>query len=122
MFFWKNENCILGIIFSSSGVRPDPVKVKALENLPPTKIRSELKSFICMMQSNSDFIPNFSKNMSALRKLLNSDKHYKWTETHQKVFNNVLDKSKKETLLSYLTFQNLHSSLPTLINQDSVQY
>ena len=54
-----------------------------------------------MMQSNSDVIPNFSKNISALRELLNSDKHYKWTETHQKVFNNVLDKFKKKTLLSY---------------------
>ena len=54
-----------------------------------------------MMQSNSDFIPNISKNISALRELLNSDKHYKCTETHQKVFNNVLDKFKKKTLLSY---------------------
>ena len=50
------------MIFFSSGVRPDPEKVKALENLPLPKNRSEFKSFICIMQSNSDFIPNFSKN------------------------------------------------------------
>ena len=89
------------MIFSSSRVRPDPKKVKALENLHPPKNRKELKSFICVMQSNSDFIPNFSKSISTLRELLNSDKHYKWTDIHQKVFNNVLDKIKKETLLSY---------------------
>ena len=47
----------LGMIFSSSTVRPDPEKVKALENLPSSKNRSELKSFVCMMQSNSGFIP-----------------------------------------------------------------
>ena len=40
-------------------------------------------------------------SQKTLRKLLNSDKHFKWTETHQKVFNNVLNKFKKETLLSY---------------------
>ena len=104
------------MIFSSCGVRPDPEKVKALENLPPPKNRSELKSFICMMQSNSDFIPYFSKSISTLRELLNSDKHYKWAETYQKVFNNVLDKFKKETLLSYFDI-----SKPTFIFTDAHQ-
>ena len=89
------------MIFSSCGVIPHPEKVKALENLPPLKNRSELKSFICVMQSSSAFIPNFSKSISTHRELLNSDKHYKWTETHQKVFSNVLDKFKKKTLLFY---------------------
>ena len=54
--FGKMEIAFWGMIFSSSGVIPDPEKVKDLENLPPPKKRSELKSFICMMQSNSDFI------------------------------------------------------------------
>ena len=63
----------LGMIFSSSSVRQDLEKVKALENFPPSKIRSELKSFIYMMQSNSGFILNFSKGISTLRELLNSD-------------------------------------------------
>ena len=53
------------------------------------------------MQSNIDFIPNFPNSISTLGELLNSDKYYKWTETHQNVFNNVLDEFKKETLLSY---------------------
>ena len=80
------------MIFSPSSIRPDPQKVKTLENLPPPIKKSEVKHFICMMQSNSDFISNFSKSISTSRKFLNSDKHYKWTETHQNVFNNVLDK------------------------------
>ena len=54
------------MIFSSRGVKPDPRKIKALEKLPPPKNRSELRSFICMIQSNIDFIPNFSKNISTL--------------------------------------------------------
>ena len=114
--FGKTEVAFWGMIFSSSGVITDPEKVKDLENLSLPKNRSELKSFICMMQSSSDFIPNFSKNISALRELLNSDKHYKWIETHQKVFNNVLDKFKKETLLSYFDI-----SKPTFIFTDAHQ-
>ena len=65
------------MIFSPSGVRPNLEKIKALENLPPPKNRSELKSFICMMQSNIDFIPNFPNSISTLGELLNSDKYYK---------------------------------------------
>ena len=59
--FAKTGIAFWGMIFSSSRVRPDFEKIEALENLPPPKNKSELKSFICMMQSNSDFIPNFSK-------------------------------------------------------------
>ena len=57
------------MIFSPSGVRPNLEKIKALENLPPPKNRSELKSFICMMQSNIDFIPNFPNSISTLGEL-----------------------------------------------------
>ena len=39
MFFWKKGNAFWGMIFSSIGVRPDPQKVKALENLRPPKNR-----------------------------------------------------------------------------------
>ena len=59
--FGKTGIAFWGMIFSSSRVRPDFEKTEALENLPPPENKSELKSFICMMQSNSDFIPNFSK-------------------------------------------------------------
>ena len=104
------------MIFSPSGVRPNLEKIKALENLPPPKNRSELKSFICMMQSNIDFIPNFPNSISTLGELLNSDKYYKCAETHQNVFNNVLDEFKKETLLSYFDI-----SKPTFIFTDAHQ-
>ena len=61
IFFAKIEIAFSGMIFSSSGIKPDPKEEKALEDLSPPKNGSELKFFICMMQSNSDFIPNFSK-------------------------------------------------------------
>ena len=37
------------MLFTSEGVKPDPEKVKALENISPPKDKDELKSFICMM-------------------------------------------------------------------------
>ena len=93
--FGKTEIAFCEMIFSSSGVMRGSEKVKALENLPPPKNKIKLKSLTYMMQSNSDFIPNFLKNISILRELLNSGEHFKLTETHQKIFNNILDKFKK---------------------------
>ena len=49
------------MLFTSEEVKPDPEKLKALEHISPPTDKNELKSFICMMQSNSGFIPNFAK-------------------------------------------------------------
>ena len=43
--FWR-------MLFSSEGVKPDPEKIKALEDVQLPKNKEELKSFICMKQSN----------------------------------------------------------------------
>ena len=109
MFFWENGNFILGNDFLIKRCKTRPRKSQSFGKASSPKNRSDLKSFICMMQNNSNFIPNFAESISTLRDLLNSDKHYKWIETHQKVFNNVLNKFKKETLLSYFEISKLTS-------------
>ena len=63
--------------------------------------------------------PISPKSISTLRELLNSDKHYKWTETHQKVFNNVLDDFKKETFLSYFNISK-HTFIFTAAHQSGL--
>ena len=92
--FWRT-------LFASEGVKPNPEKIKALEDLQPPKNREELKSIICMMQSNSDFIPYFSKSVAFLRILLNSKERFKWITFHQNVFDKLLKEFRKETLLTY---------------------
>ena len=59
--FSKSEIKFWSMLFTSEGVKPDPEKVKALEHISLPKDKVELKFFICMMQSSSDFIPNFAK-------------------------------------------------------------
>ena len=99
--FGLNEVKFWGMIVSKDGVRPDPEKVKALIGLSPPNNKSDLKSFICMMQSNSSFIPNLSKLLAPLRSLLNSKERFSWTPQHQKAFDNVLASFKEGTLLHY---------------------
>ena len=90
-----------GMIFSADGVRPDPEKVDALNGLEPPRNKEELKSFICMMQSNSDFIHQFSKKIEPLRTLLKKDARFVWGPAHQKTFEEVIAAFRKDTLLRY---------------------
>ena len=111
--FGKSEIKFWTMLFTFEGVKPDPEKVKALKHISPPKDKDELKSFICMMQSNTDFILNFAKKVAPLRTLLNG-KPFCWTHMHQKTFDNILNSSKDSLLLSYFDM-----SLPTYIFTDA---
>ena len=100
-FFGRSEISFWGMIFSSEGVRPDPAKVEALEYITPPNSKEELISFLCMMQSNSDFIASFSRRSSTLRELTKGNVHFKWEDKHQKCFEDLIKSFKKDTLLRY---------------------
>jgi hypothetical protein len=90
-----------GMIFSADGVRPDPEKVDALDGLEPPRNKEELKSFICMMQSNSDFIKQFSQKIAPLRELLCKNARFIWTDGHNQAFREIIAAFRKDTLLRY---------------------
>ena len=63
--------------------------------------KDDLVSFLCMMQSNSNFIPNFTEKSAPLRELTHCNIHFKWKPIHQKCFENLMQDFKKDTLLRY---------------------
>ena len=96
--FGKNEINFWGMIYGQ-GVRPDPAKVQALDYITPRQIEEELISFLCMMQLNSDFIPNFAKESGTLRELAKKNAHFKWVNEHQKCFECLIKYFCKDTLI-----------------------
>ena len=89
-----------GMIYSACGVRPDPEKIDALKDLTHPTTKEDLKSFICMMQSNAE-LPNFSVKIHPLRQLLLDKSRFMWKELHQKTFEMIIGEFKKYTLLNY---------------------
>ena len=89
------------MMFGPYGVKPDPPKVEALEYITPPTSKEELISFLCMMQSNSDFIPNFAQVSAPLRELTKGRLHFKWKEKHQVCFDDLIKAFKQDTLLHY---------------------
>ena len=53
--FGQREISFWGMIYGSTGIKPDPVKVDSLEYITAPKSKEDLVSFLCMMQSNADF-------------------------------------------------------------------
>ena len=89
------------MIVSGDGVKPDPRRIEALDHLEAPINKEELRSFLCMMQSNAEFIPNFAKISANLRELTKDKVHFKWTNVHQTTFEKLLNAFKKEVNLRY---------------------
>ena len=99
--FGCSEIRFWGMIVGQDGVRPDPEKIEALDHVMPPRNKEELNSFLCMMQSNADFIAVFSKKAAKLRELTKKAVRFQWTAEHQACFEGLLESFKKDTLLRY---------------------
>ena len=89
------------MIISAAGIRPDPEKIEALNHLTTPKNKEELISFICMMQSNSDFIEGFSQKASTLRELTKKGVKFRWEKKHNEAFRTLIESFRKDVLLRY---------------------
>ena len=99
--FGTKEIKFWGMIYSAAGVHPDPEKIEALDNIPRPTNKKDLRSFVCMMQSNSEFIPNFAKKIAPLRDLASSNTRFKWSDHHQQTFESIIADFKECVALSY---------------------
>ena len=90
-----------GLIIGEHGIKPDPEKVEALNHVTSPKSKEELISFICMMQANSEFIPNFSKKSAILRELTKGNQKFEWKKEHESCFVELINEFKAASLLQY---------------------
>ena len=104
--FGKTEIEFWGLIVNAQGIQPSPAKVEALKYISSPKNKSELLSFICMMQSNAEFIPQFSQKAAKLRELIKENTKYIWGKEHEICFNGLVNAFKQETLLHHFDLQS----------------
>ena len=103
--FLQKEIKFWGMIIGESGVRPDPEKVDDLQYVTRPQDKPELISFLCMMQSNSEFIPQFAKKSAVLRDLTKGSARFKWEEKHQACFEDLIAQFRKDVTLRYFDMQ-----------------
>ena len=86
----ETEVKFLGHHISSSGIRPDPDIMKKILSLKPPTSRSELESFLGLINFFGRMIPNFSGIVQPLHALRRKDVEFRWLPLHQSAFNQLL--------------------------------
>ena len=70
-----------GAIFSAKGMKPDPKKVQALQDLPKPETQKELQSFLGLINYLKPFLPDIAHKTTFLREQVSN---WDWTPyTHQ---------------------------------------
>ena len=99
--FMQKEIRFWGMIIGEYGVRPDPEKINDLRYITPPENKQELVSFLCMLQSNSEFIPQFAKKSAILRELTRASVHFQWKPEHQQCFDDLIADFKEDVSLRF---------------------
>ncbi len=79
-------------------------KVEAIKNIAPPKTRKQVRSFIGMINYYRDMWPKRSHLLAPLTILTSKNVKFKWTDEHQKAFDEIKTVIAQETLLTYPDF------------------
>ena len=97
--FGLKEIKFWGMVCSGDGMQPDPDKTDALNFITAPTNKDNLISFVCMMQSNSDFVLNFAQKAAPLRELTHHNIYFNWKPIHKICCENLIQDFKKDLLL-----------------------
>ena len=90
-----------GELVSRKGVKPDPKKIKAIQNLKQPKTKHELQSFLGMINYISKYTPEAAQVCKPLRELISIQSDYKWHQHPTDAFNKAKNLVNKDCCLHY---------------------
>ncbi|XP_070035316.1 uncharacterized protein [Nicotiana tomentosiformis] len=80
---------LLGFIVSRRGIELDPSKIKAIQELPPPKNKTEVMSLLGRLNYISRFIAQLTTTCEPIFKLLKKNAAVKWTDECQEAFDKI---------------------------------
>jgi hypothetical protein len=87
--FGLSELKFLGHVVGSKGIRPDPAKVKVVEEWPEPTNAAELRSFLGLAQYFRKFIRGYAQTVHELYGLLQTNAVFTFQEKHKKAIETV---------------------------------
>ena len=102
--FLRKEVSYLGHQITEAGVWLDPQKVAAIERFNTPTNPKKLKAFCGMISYYWRFIPNCSRIVSPLYKLLKKDTKFEWAEAQENAFQHLKSKLTQQPILQYPDF------------------
>ena len=86
-----SQHCVkfLGQQINSEGIRPDPEKVDAIQQIAQPSNIKELRRFLGMTNHLSKFTPKLADTTECLRDLLSKKNHWIWGDSQQQAFEKI---------------------------------
>ncbi|XP_048745965.2 uncharacterized protein K02A2.6-like [Ostrea edulis] len=105
----------LGHIISSDGLKVDPLKIKAITEMPRPKCKADIQRLLGMVNFVQKFAPNLSEITAPLRDLLKAESEFVWDNAvHGKTFDEL-----KKLLSTSPILRFFDPNLPTTVQCDA---
>ncbi|XP_048239742.1 uncharacterized protein K02A2.6-like [Haliotis rufescens] len=96
-----SEITFMGHLITKDGLKSDPEKVRAIQNMVPPTNLEELRRYLGLVNYLSKFLPNLTDVLAPLRNLVRKDVAWTWSSSQQESFQKVKDMVTKAPVLSY---------------------
>jgi hypothetical protein len=103
--FMKRETPFLGHIITTNGIKPDPDKIKAVQQFPIPKTVKEIKSFLGLLGYYRKFIPQLAKLTKPLTSCLKKGAKIELTPTYIECFKHCQNLLSNDPILQYPDFE-----------------
>ena len=97
----KPEVMFMGHVISKEGLKPDPAKVKAIEEMPQPTCKQEVLSLLGFINYLSRFLPRLADVAQPLRDLISKDAKFTWSKQHETAFKEVKKLMVNHPILKY---------------------
>lgn len=115
--FLQKEVIYLGHLITDEGVKPDPGKIKCVQNHPIPRNTTEIKQFLGLSGYYRRFIEGYSQTAKPLTTLLNKDVPFEWSTECQRAFETLKQKLVEAPVLQYPDFGR-----PFILTTDASQF
>ena len=115
--FLLKKIAYLGHIITDKGVKPDPKKIEAVQNLPRPKTPRNIKQFLGLAVYHRRFIKDFSARAKPLSNLLKNEALFKWGPEEEKNFKDLRQALCESPILQYPNFEK-----PFTVTTDASDY
>ena len=105
-----------GHLLTKDGMKPDPKRVKDIQEWPAPKDIKELQSFLGAVNYLARFIPHLSALQVQLQDLLKKENEFIWAQNHQLCFDQI-----KKAVCKDITLKFYDPNLPIFIETNASQ-
>ena len=107
----------LGTLISQDGMKPDPMEVKAISEMPKPSDKASVRRLLGMINFLAPHIPDMAKILAPLRELIKTDVHFQWNLAAENALTFI-----KNILSTQPVLQFFDPTIPSVIQADASQY